>query len=73
MTFWFVIIGIILVGSLLYTFRVGRAVDVSKSEIDEEIHPTIRKNWVTLNPVFLAYIIGFGALLLFIAYLAYFR
>lgn len=71
MMFWLIVIGAIMVGGLLYTFRVGRAVDVSKSEFDEEVHPVIKKNWVSLNPVFLAYIIGIGAVLIYVAYLAY--
>ncbi|MCM3567263.1 hypothetical protein [Neobacillus mesonae] len=63
-----ILIGILLVASLVYTFRAGRAVDVRNSEVDKEISGTIKKNWVSLNPIFLAYIIGIGAMLLYIVY-----
>ncbi len=68
MTIMVVIIAIILVGGLIYSFRVGRAVDVAKSDYDEEIHANVRRNPVLLNPVFLAYIIGIGAALIYIVY-----
>ncbi|WP_066064343.1 hypothetical protein [Neobacillus soli] len=70
MTIALILVGIVIVGGLFYTLRVGKAVDVRNSELDGEIHRTIRKNWITLNPVFLAYIIAIGAMLVYIAYLA---
>ncbi|MFJ5717593.1 hypothetical protein [Neobacillus sp. NPDC093127] len=70
MTIALILGGIVIVGGLFYTLRVGKAVEVRNSELDGEIHNTIRKNWISLNPVFLAYIIALGAILVYIAYLA---
>jgi hypothetical protein len=61
---------LILVGSLIYTLRVGKMVDVRQSEFDEEITEKIQRHRVLLNPVFLAYIIGFGLLLLYLFFIA---
>ncbi|ETI70493.1 hypothetical protein [Neobacillus vireti] len=70
MTIALILGGIVIVGGLFYTLKIGKAVNVRNSELDEEIHSTIRKNWISLNPVFLAYIIAIGAILVYIAYLA---
>jgi hypothetical protein len=61
---------LILVGGLIYTLRVGKMVDVRQSEFDEEINEKIQRHHVLLNPVFLAYIIGFGLLLLYVIFIA---
>lgn len=65
------VIAIIMIVGLLVTFRVGKAVSTSNSEYDEEIHDSVRKHPVLLNPVFLAYIIVIGAVLVYIAYLVF--
>ncbi|UOQ84518.1 hypothetical protein [Gracilibacillus salinarum] len=65
-----VIIGIILaIIALLYTVKVGKVVNARKSEYDTDSKGTA-KHPVLFNPIFLAYILGFGGLLVLIFYLA---
>ncbi|UOQ48905.1 hypothetical protein MUN88_01830 [Gracilibacillus caseinilyticus] len=65
-----VIIGIILaIIALLYTIKVGKVVNTRKSEYDTDTKATA-KHPVLFNPIFLAYILGFGGLLVLIFYLA---
>ncbi|SHN27675.1 hypothetical protein [Gracilibacillus kekensis] len=55
--------------SLVYTVKVGKTVNAQKNEYDT--NPKIsEKHPFLFNPVFLAYILGFGALLIFIFFLA---
>ena len=64
-----IIVLVIVVGALTYTLRVGKTVDTNNSVLDKDNDQT-RKHPNSLNPAFLAYIIGFGGLLIFVAYLA---
>lgn len=57
-----------LVGGLFYTLRIGRLVSARQSELDNEINEKIRKHSILLNPVFLAYIIGIGLVILYMLY-----
>lgn len=59
---------LILVGGLFYTLRIGRLVQARQSEFDTEINEKIRRHPILLNPVFLAYIIGIGLMILYMLY-----
>lgn len=59
---------LILVGGLFYTLRIGRLVQVRQSEFDTEINGKIRRHPILLNPIFLAYIIGIGLMILYMLY-----
>jgi hypothetical protein len=63
------VIALILIGGLFVTFGIGKRVSARHSEFDDEIDHNIRKHPVLLNPVFLAYIIAIGAVLVYIFYL----
>jgi hypothetical protein len=65
------LVALILVGGFLYTFKLSRDVTVRKSEYDTEISAKVEKHPYLLNPVFLAYIIGIGAVLIYIAFFAF--
>lgn len=65
------IIALIMIVGLVYTFRTGRAFSVSNSEHDEEIHKSIQKHPMALNPVFWTYILAIAAVLIYIIYLAF--
>ncbi|RCW74945.1 hypothetical protein [Saliterribacillus persicus] len=65
----FVLVGlVVIVSGLFITLRLGKQVENRKSELDPEPKAT-RNHPILLNPVFLAYVIGFGGLLIFAAYL----
>nr|QRZ17735.1 hypothetical protein JUJ52_18620 [Virgibacillus sp. AGTR] len=65
-----IVLGAVLVViALFFTIKVGKDIEERNSEYDTEFKAT-RKHPVLLNPAFLAYIIGFGFLIIFIAYLA---
>lgn len=71
MFFAFMILGfLIIAGGLLYTLRVGKLTSARQSEYDFEISDKVRRHPYSLNPVFLAYIIVIGLVLLYILYLA---
>ncbi|MDF2854975.1 MAG: hypothetical protein K0Q87_826 [Neobacillus sp.] len=59
---------LILLGGLLYTLKVGRLVSVRQSEYDTEINEKTQRHPYLLNPVFLAYIIGIGLVIVYIIY-----
>ncbi len=59
---------LILVGGLLYTLTTGRFVTARQSEFDAEINEKTRRHPILLNPVFLAYVVGIGLVILFILY-----
>lgn len=59
---------LILVGGLFYTLRFGRLVQARQSEFDTEINEKIPRHPILLNPVFLAYIIGIGLMILYMLY-----
>ncbi|GAB2534754.1 hypothetical protein [Gracilibacillus alcaliphilus] len=59
---------VVAAAALIYTLKVGQTVDNQKGEHDQDTTATA-KHRILLNPVFLAYVIGFGGLLLFIFYL----
>ncbi|MFK2824838.1 hypothetical protein QYG89_03970 [Bacillus sp. B190/17] len=63
------VIAIVII-SLIYTIKVVKQQSVAKAGIDEPIPKHIQSNPYVKNPIFWAYIIGFGFLLLFIFYLA---
>jgi SNF family Na+-dependent transporter len=69
MIYFLVIIALILIVGLFVTFGIGKRVSTSNSEFDDEIDNNIRRHPVLLNPVFLAYIIAIGAVLVYIFYL----
>ncbi len=69
LTFILLILGLlILVGGLFYTIKIGRLVQARQSEFDTEISDKIQKHPVLLNPVFLAYVIGIGLMILYMLY-----
>lgn len=59
---------LILVGGLFYTLKIGRLVSARQSEFDPEINEKTRRHPILLNPVFLAYIIGIGLMILYMLY-----
>ncbi|HHW36443.1 MAG TPA: hypothetical protein GXX18_04005 [Bacillales bacterium] len=59
---------LILLGGLFYTVRIGRLVSARQSELDTEIDEKIRRHPIVLNPVFLAYVIGIGLVILYMLY-----
>lgn len=61
---------VISIFSLVYTFYVARDQKLVKGEIDGSIPDEVKDHPYTRNPVFLAYVIWFGVVLLFIFYLA---
>ncbi|WP_226038261.1 hypothetical protein [Aquibacillus saliphilus] len=66
---WLVLIAlIVVVFSLFYTLKVGKVINARKGEFDTETKTT-RRHSIMLNPIFLAYIIALGGLIIFVAYL----
>ncbi|WP_130860243.1 hypothetical protein [Gracilibacillus timonensis] len=63
-----ILVVIVGVAGLIYTIRVGKTVNEQEQEHDQDTKITA-KHPILFNPVFLAYIIGFGGLLVFIFYL----
>ncbi|GAE94451.1 hypothetical protein JCM21714_3608 [Gracilibacillus boraciitolerans JCM 21714] len=64
-------IGLILaVISLIYTVNVGKTVNAQKGGEHDHNSKTAEKHPLLLNPVLLAYVLGFGILFIFIFVLA---
>lgn len=61
---------LIIVGALMYTYKVGRQTSSSPSEFDSEISEKVQEHYVLRNPVFVACLVGAGLILLYIAYVA---
>ncbi|AUJ25235.1 MULTISPECIES: hypothetical protein [Virgibacillus] len=61
--------GLFVAIALFYTIKVGKDVETQKDEYDTEFKAT-KKHPALFNPVFLAYIIGFGGIILLILYFA---
>jgi hypothetical protein len=59
---------LVLLSGLFYTFKVGSLVSVRQSEYDTEINEKTQRHPYLLNPVFLAYIIGIGLVIVYIIY-----
>lgn len=62
-------VGFISLVALLYTMKVGKEVETQEDAHDSDNRAT-RKYPILLNPVFIAYIIGFGGIFILIAYFA---
>lgn len=71
MIYIFAIIAIIMIFGLIYTFRTGKAISTKNSEHDTQIHESIQRHPMLLNPVFLTYIIAIAAVLIYILYHAF--
>ncbi|WP_338753818.1 hypothetical protein [Bacillus sp. FJAT-52991] len=70
--FFIVLIFIVCVTILLsvfYTVRVFKQQQTAKEGLDSSIPETVQQHPYVKNPIFWAYIIGFGVLLAFIFYL----
>ncbi|MDP4163803.1 MAG: hypothetical protein Q8898_11930 [Bacillota bacterium] len=67
-----VIVIVILAGSLLYTWHLGRQHKVVDGELDSKLPEAVKANAYTRNPVFLSYGIFFAALLIIIVLVAFF-
>ncbi|MEH7502164.1 hypothetical protein V7152_08975 [Neobacillus drentensis] len=65
------IVLLVLVGGLIFTLGTGRMVSTRSGEFDTEINKKTQSHPYLLNPVFLAYIIGIGAIILYIIYLGF--
>jgi hypothetical protein len=65
-----VIAFLILGGGFIYTLKIGRLISIRQREFDTEINEKIQRHPILLNPVFLAYVIGIGLVILYIVYLA---
>jgi len=63
-----ILVLIIAVVGLVYTYRTGKLVDVRQSEYDTEINEKVQERAYLRNPIFLAYIIFIGFLLFYIIY-----
>jgi hypothetical protein len=75
MSNWHIILSgialLVLVGGLIFTLGTGRMVSTRSGEFDTEINKKTQSHPYLLNPVFLTYIIGIGAIILYIIYLGF--
>ncbi|WP_235991705.1 hypothetical protein [Metabacillus schmidteae] len=75
MTYFTMVLGVIallvLITSLLYTFKVGKLVSERKAKYDTQLNEKVQDHPYTRNPVFLAYLIAAVISLAYIFYLAY--
>ncbi|PMC35194.1 hypothetical protein CJ195_20180 [Bacillus sp. UMB0899] len=62
---------LVLITSLLYTFKVGKLVSERKAKYDTQLNEKVQDHPYTRNPVFLAYLIAAVISLAYIFYLAY--
>jgi predicted MFS family arabinose efflux permease len=62
-------VGFISLVALFFTIKVGKEVETQEDTHDPDTRAT-RNYPILLNPVFIAYIIGFGGIFILIAYFA---
>ena len=62
------LVGLILLGGLIIRLWISEGIRFRKSEFDPEINENIQRHPILLNPVILAYVIGLGATIIYIAY-----
>lgn len=60
---------IILVTSLVLTMRAGKLAETRQSEFDSTINGKVQERPYVRNPIFLAYIIGIGVVLVYLFYI----
>jgi hypothetical protein len=60
---------LVLTGGLLYTYRIGKRQKL-QGEYDTEIDEKVAEHPYILNPVFLAYFIGIGLVIVYALYIA---
>ncbi|WP_243293057.1 hypothetical protein [Bacillus sp. FJAT-47783] len=60
---------IILVTSLVLTMRAGKLVDTRQSEFDSKINEKVQEHPYIRNPIFLAYVIGIGVVIVYLIYM----
>lgn len=65
-----IIVLIIAVIGLVYTYRTGKLVDARQSEFDTEISEKVQERAYLRNPIFLSYIIFIAFLLFYLIYSA---
>lgn len=75
MTYFTMVLGVvallILVTSLIYTFKIGKLVSERKAKYDTQLNEKVQEHPYTRNPVFLAYMIAAVLALAYIFYLAF--
>ena len=62
---------LILVTSLIYTFKIGKLVSGRKAKYDTQLNEKVQDHPYSRNPVFLAYMIAAVLSLAYIFYLAF--